>query len=303
MNKVTLTAYITSIAWLNAFGHDQTVHQAITENAADSAAELSTPYSKFLGLVAKENVSAGDARDFLSKGSFAEDFTHTDEGGKRSYNHFYDPLTGLGLSDIPPDIRWDSAIGQDSFTWATTFNCRGVDTSILGLAATRNFSTYNKWSWKNARSYQFIGLVAPGPGDRTIAFTNMFRAIGQVVHLLQDTSQPQHVRNEQHLDKEFLGGKPWLSPIEEYGGTNIGNLRFDHAVLDWRHFGFTKVQDFWNTHNYDGTGPTLDAEAAGMTALGLAEFINGNFIGARHQYAEYYSPGDVQFYPLPSSKR
>jgi len=41
-------------------------------------------------------------------GSAREDDADKDEGGKRSFNHFYDPLTGLGLTDVPPDNRQPS---------------------------------------------------------------------------------------------------------------------------------------------------------------------------------------------------
>jgi hypothetical protein len=44
----------------------------------------------------------------MMEGSAHEDDAGKDEGGNRSYNHFYDPLDttyGKGLSDIPQDIR------------------------------------------------------------------------------------------------------------------------------------------------------------------------------------------------------
>jgi hypothetical protein len=284
-----------------AKAHDQNVHQLITLNAAASILESGAGLRPFVGLTSGA-ITEQESIDNLVQGSFDEDNMNQDEGGLRSYNHFYDPLTGLGLSEIPPDISLPYPLGHDSFTWATTFNCRGVDfNGILGQGV--NLNTYNKWSWKNARSYEYLAFLAPHQSDRTIALTNMFRAIGQVVHLLQDSSQPQHTRNEQHLDKAILGKTPWKSPIEEYGNTNVNTLNYEHGVLDWRAAGFTKIEDFWNTHTYDGTATSLNAEAGGTAALGISEFVNGNFIGARHQYAEYYEPGDVKFYPLPSRDR
>ena len=132
-------------------------------------------------------------------------------GGYRSLNHFYDPVYasyGRGLSDFPPDFR--VLEGTNSFAWASVSNCAGIPAHGL--------HPINIWSWQNARGYEWVGLTATNKADRFTALTNMFRAVGQVMHLLEDTSQPQHVRNEQHLDKfpyTFnLLSTPWRSPIK-----------------------------------------------------------------------------------------
>src|SRR6266700_412140 len=57
---------------LAALGHDVPVHRKITENAADSAANISTNYLDFLDAVSSD-VSIGDARNSLSQGSAHED--------------------------------------------------------------------------------------------------------------------------------------------------------------------------------------------------------------------------------------
>lgn len=57
-------------------------------------------------------------------------------------------------------------------------------------------NTSNTWSWQNARGYEWLGLTATNQLARQTNLDNMFRAVGQVMHLLEDTTQPQHVRNE-----------------------------------------------------------------------------------------------------------
>jgi hypothetical protein len=109
----------------------------------------------------------------------------------------------------------------------------------------------------------------------------MFRAVGQVMHLLEDTTQPQHVRNEQHLE-----GTIWQSTIEIYGNDHVRQLNYgDGSMLDWRGAGFIKLEDFWDRHLYNGTSsqPLIDNEdpTKPTSTLGLAEWCNGNFLGER----------------------
>jgi len=279
----------------NVFGHERSVHRRITEAAADSANGPGSVYSDFLQCVSSEIIAA-DARSGLSDGSdFEDNFLGGDEGGMRSLNHFYDPLTGQGLSNIPLDDRivvngQVVPVGRDSFTWASTRDCPGVDIWLTGIGL--NAGKYNIWSWQNARDKEWLGLTASSRSSRQAALLEMFRAVGQFVHLLEDASQPEHTRNEQHLSPG--------SPIEEYGEENVSGLNYQPGMLDWRAAGFTKMKDFWDRNSYTGDGAALDEDAGGGAKLGMAEFSNGNFLGARHQYPEYFSPGDVRHYPLPS---
>src|SRR5258706_4611405 len=208
-----------------ALAHEITVHRGITASDEVSAFTYSPAYRDFLNAVSLD-CDLAKATNTLVEGSAREDYVDQDEGGKRPYNHFYDPLRSRGLSDIPPDrhnltlLGAISPLGKDSFTWASIRNSPGVDfPGILGVA---NIGKYNKWSWQNARDYEWTGLTAAYKSDRVQALTNMFRAVGQVVHLLQDTSQPQHARNEhQVFFDSFLGPvNIWHSPIEIYGDTN-----------------------------------------------------------------------------------
>jgi hypothetical protein len=140
-------------------------------------------------------------------------------------------------------------------------------------------------------------LTDVNSSDRQAALENMFRSVGQVMHLLQDTTSPQHVRNEQHLAG---------SEIEEWGERDLGQLNCgDGSMLDWRAAGFSKLEDFWNRHLYNGDAAALGADKnenpnGGPHTLGLAEWCNGNFPGERHQYAAYYPQGDIRHYPYPS---
>jgi hypothetical protein len=295
------------------FGHDQIVHQEITANAEASAFTHSSAYSNFLNTVSSDRSrlpqpGAKGLVQSMVDGSFDEDYADQlgDVGGKRSYNHFYDPLDttyGKGLSDIPPDIR--DLVGLNSLTWGSTSNCVGFNfNGIFGLG--QNINTTNIYSWPNARYYEWLGLTATNQLQRQTNLDNMFRAVGQVMHLLEDTTQPQHVRNEQHVFSSTNSWvrtfDPWISPVEEYGSAHWQTLNYgDGSMLNWTNAGFTKLEDFWDRHLYaPGSATVLQSAETGGAQLGLAEWCNGNFLGDRHLFPEYYSTGDIAYYPYPS---
>src|SRR5437867_3535191 len=204
-----------------ANAHEVRVHQRITIEAGLSANELSSNYREFLELVkSPEGVLSfrwgGISRNpiqWIVEGSAREDDADVagDSGGKRSYNHFYDPLSGEGLSNFAPDRKF-SPYGRDSFTWASLFDSPGLDFNYLNISEISNQNTHNGWSWQNARGYEFLGLTSPTKAVREEYLAKTFRALGDVIHLLQDTTQPQDVRDEQHLDK-WIGRSSWKSPI------------------------------------------------------------------------------------------
>jgi|GEM_PF-4534917 len=302
--KDILPLYFSLLAF-SSLAHDQIVHQAITSHAETVAYAESPAYTNFINTVASDRPRTGPkgAIHWMVYGSYHEDDAGKDAGGNRSYNHFYDPLDtsyGKGLSEVPTIYyRWP--IGKNSFVWGSVLNCPGIDFGGLEFGAGQNVNTFNAWSWKYARICEYSGLTASSQSVRQQALDNMFRSVGQVMHLLEDTTSPQHVRNEQHVTLGYMPS-PWKSSIETWGLKNRPHLNYgDGSMLDWRGDGFTKLEDFWDRHKYNGDATKLNADlGGGPNTLGLAEWCNGNFLGARHQYAEYYPLGDICHYPYPS---
>jgi hypothetical protein len=107
----------------------------------------------------------------------------------RPRNHFYDPTTGGGLSDI--------ANGMSSLRWA--FEAPG-----------------NDFDWTSTRERYLEALTASDPGAREQALGDTFYGLGHVIHLLEDLGQPQHTRNDAHIT-----GLPG-APFEEYCSTHYG---------------------------------------------------------------------------------
>jgi hypothetical protein len=91
-------------------------------------------------------------------------------------NHFYDPTTGFGLLNL------SEFIATNAVNWALERQAVGTLTQ--------------NWSLRDARTYYCRGLTDPDPHDREVNLAKTFRALGQVIHLIQDMAQPQHVRVE-----------------------------------------------------------------------------------------------------------
>jgi hypothetical protein len=292
--------------------HDVPVHKQITVNAVESAIEQSAGYNSFISTIGGPvplSISGGQSMSpllWMVEGSAREDDDETKTGGAggiRSLNHFYDPLAlvGLEFSDRPFGLA-PGQLGQDSFYWGSKLKAPGYDVSLYGLL--KNMGTYNDWSWQDARNYELFGLTNANKIDRDRNLAQMFRALGDVMHLLEDTSQPQHVRNEQHADRPALLAVFYESPSEKYGAKNVATLNYQHSMLDWRANGFTKLKDFWDRGFYNGTSaqPLIDNEDSNQPKkqLGLAEFCNGNFVGERHTYMELMGSSSPFRYPFPS---
>jgi hypothetical protein len=302
MKTKTKSLYVTfcfALFLRSSLAHEIVVHQQITLNAAYSAEDYSSDYNDFLNAISSD-CSAAQAEGLMKTGSGLEDNTGQDAGGFRPLNHFYDPLDnqyGKGLSDI---VSGHKQLGQNSFVWASISNSPGVN-----LFANPN--TSNTWSWQNARGYEWLGLTSTNAADRRANLGYMFRALGQVMHLLQDPSQPQHARNENHLDywpyiSVYVSfPTPLHSYIEDYEAKNYATLNYYNDILDWRGLEFTKMENFWDRGLYRTNGvQALNDDASGGAQLGLAEFSNGNFLGERHSYAEYFFSWQLGYYPFPA---
>lgn len=129
----------------------------------------------------------------------------------RVFGHFYDPINDDGLPSVPFVIDEQRV---KSINWAM-----GVEES---LAPSPNplLSRRNHFSWADARRAYFQALTYQ-TADATLApltdeiesevrlffLATTVKALGQVLHVLQDGSQPQHSR----LDAHNHSNHPFLS--------------------------------------------------------------------------------------------
>lgn len=129
-----------------------------------------------------ENIKRNPQR-LLSDGAKFED---TFDFGTRALNHFFNPVTGKPLTifnlALPNSTSPDWAL-EDGGQIDGTFGLGGQD-----------------YSYRDAREYFYKALTAADKSDRDKNFGLTFQTLGMVVHHIQDMAQPQHVRNDQHLE-------------------------------------------------------------------------------------------------------
>jgi len=172
------------------FAHEEKlIHPEITKKAADNP-EFDTYLKNNLnfknGVEAQLPSNNGNTILYwLRDGSKQEDSPMC-----RASNHFHNPLKA-----------WDSAAMSDSPWWLDYLACRAYTpyhatvtwatglTSPAGTAILydpNNFKSPNVWG--KARNNYYQALTATTKTDRETYFAQMFLALGQVLHLIQEVT-------------------------------------------------------------------------------------------------------------------
>jgi hypothetical protein len=122
-------------------------------------------------------------------------------GVVRSYNHFYDPYLDIGLTTATVN-------GKRSTNWALGY-VNSISNPPIVDAGRGNTYSYidarNAFYWAITREYNkqagqpYTAVQHQADAfDRMFLWATAFRSLGDVVHLLEDTGQPQHTRNDPH---------------------------------------------------------------------------------------------------------
>lgn len=274
------------------------VHAIINEMAAKEALQLNLflkdhlkiPLGIDQGL--KTNHGENLISHWLAYGGEAEDFNAAqwavDINGTRAYNHFHDPLK-----------NWDEA-GLDAAINVIYFARYGqwpVSQIIWGLEPGRQDFPRNQtgdWSWAKAREYYYRYLtgndfagnpVAVTQTERDTCFADCFRALGQVMHLLEDASVPLHTRNDVHILPLFGFGR-WT--YETYTARNLNSLDYTpdrqtdrpnslllvESQADSAHTDLPPVRALFDSNHYN----PVDSVPPQDAVIGLAEYTNANFL-------------------------
>jgi hypothetical protein len=99
----------------------------------------------------------------------------------RNNRHFHNPLESWDNAGLHVPFRVFNP--QSSVIWSQN----------------QNQDVGGHWSWHDARTYFYIGLTSVSKAIRDYYFANTFRALGQLMHLVQDASVPAHVRGDVHI--------------------------------------------------------------------------------------------------------
>jgi hypothetical protein len=128
----------------------------------------------------------------VGEGAFDEDI------GSRALNHFFDPVNDRPLTILGKEL------GERSWRW-TLEDAGPINGQNFSVADARAYLTqgltYNDGSPANSDSVRGSNLGL------------MLLSLGHAVHHIQDMTQPQHVRNDEHLDTWSLWGlNPFYNP-------------------------------------------------------------------------------------------
>jgi hypothetical protein len=140
------------------------------------------------------------------------------------------------------------------------------------------------YSWYDVRGYYYNALASPDVNTRNTNFADTFRGLGQLMHLVQDMSVPEHTRDDGHYADAY---EEWITDSSYSGDAKRRALltnAFAHAVF----FDMTalaqpsvfgsdapvSIANLFDTNRYDKTNPEVTIEQN----IGLAEYTNANFI-------------------------
>jgi hypothetical protein len=129
---------------------------------------------------------------------------------QRVYGHFFDPVNDRALT------IWPRTFGPRSIDWAlvegTAIPYTPYANTVVGQnhynipsareamwrALTLKTRIFNDLPLSNGGNSALTSVAAAREDERKAYWATMFRAVGDVVHLLQDAAQPQHTRNDAH---------------------------------------------------------------------------------------------------------
>lgn len=265
-------------------GYGTPTHATITVQAYIAASNVINNFFQRLDLAPQHPFTVGaetfGALDWLVAGSIREDtgtlpqmVTGLALSLPRPTFHFFDPVYNRGLlGQVVPHLGFFSLNGTTpSGVWGvngfgTSTECFNASCSLSGVVnSTNDFPYASSSPMIGARSHYLNGLIYQTAAQRDQEFGQMFRSLGQMMHLLQDAAQPQHVRNDPHIE-----------PFVPLTGTYFSNQSVYEHYVDATYAN----QPIPGTSYNPPTFPlplNFFVDGAGR---GLAEFTNSNFVSA-----------------------
>ena len=268
---------------------------ALASDAFDGVLRTALGFPSGLETPFRRGRDRWSVREWLAEGGQRED------DRLRYLRHFHDPLkpwdeAGLnfGLGPFSSSIRWMQ------------------DPAQAGVL------TGGGWSWPDARRLYYEALTEPDAGQRDVRWADLFRAIGQVMHLVADASVPEHTRNDGHplgalkLENSY---ERWVGA--QHAGGADREAAFTAAFLSGA-IGFVSdvvglalpagealaavpVARLIDADRYDGSNPSItapDGDPRQPVSAGLAEIANANFFSEDTLGGQYPSPGGGALVPV-----
>jgi len=204
----------------------------------------------------------------------------------RSVNHFHNPLSDTGFSGI---WGYNWLTGQSSITWSQS--------------STGTQSPGGHYSWYDARDYFYNALTAADKVTREENYADMFRGVGQLMHLVEDLSVPEHTRDDGHyifdsyedwvhgtgddgennVDIDPLAGIVSVRNTDLQSYTDIVPIFYDASVLgNINPLASVPVANLFDTNQYYSGA---DPDVTRSSDIGLAEYTNANFLSPDSRFS------------------
>lgn len=268
VSYVILYVFIFILGHHSAFAYDPFTHRELTRQAiASSVIGTDVGFLGRLGLASHESfpVYGGESptklTGYSSSPSGAAEYGAEFEDNvfdTVAFYHFFDPQNnGRSLT------LFGNSVGAPSPDWV--LEDRGVFPN-------------QHYSYPKAHRQLYKAFASSLETQRIDAFGRVFQSLGHMVHHLQDMAQPQHVRNEAHLDKYV--------PMRAAAYEAIAKQRLTEA----------KIRELLHTRSY--TIPVFpNARDYWQSSLGsfvgVADFTSRNFVTYKGGYRYNRKTGAV----------
>lgn len=236
-------------------------------------------------------------KDWITEGANLEDsysfWKDIVFGDARPENHFHNPLkawSDAGLNDIKT--------GKSSLLWAQDGSYQ------------QNYRE-GDWSWQTIRDKYYWALTDTTEAQRQMNFAQTFRGLGHQMHLIQDATVPEHVRNDAHISSRFeawakdaipdLIALKAFAPNPQFPALSLDPSQY---TLDSSYYTRNLVPSalFLDTDQYDKNNPSqfFTTNLATSLAIGIAEYTNANFASPHTIFTEDKPTTDKHYFPYPN---
>lgn len=280
-------------------------HQAINEQVAKTPMNgfsLDDYLKNNLGIIGgiKQTYQTKPVLEWINLGGKYEDIPAWYLQYIRSANHFHNPLTDNGFSGV-----WGSGVGSgiSAITWMQL----SPGLQLVG----------GSYAWSDVRKYYIDALTATSLPTRETNFADTFRGIGQLMHLVEDMSVPEHTRDDGHYrtarDQTTYEG--WVSMTQSLKPGIPGPILndavanpvfFSSQFLANNQSQFTTlwltapvpVANLFDTNQYTGSNPQVTSN---NPTIGLSEYSHANFLSPDTMWKYPYPAFDtnIQIYEAP----
>ncbi len=219
----------------------------------------------------------------------------------RSLNHFHDPTKPLAQAGLK-----DTFSGMSAIVWAQD-------------PADQANTTGGNWSWQMVRDHEYNYLTSLSTTEEEANLARMLKGLGYQMHLLQDMSQPNHVRNDTHISdgmgyKTKNGFETWAKDKPKAEIVSILSSAAAQRIISSvsvaltspYESGLSPVARLFDTRDNlivdQNVPPQIPPYIVPSTSFsqGLAEYTNTNYFSEDSFFAaERFPVGEPHYFPFP----